>query len=139
MPSGKPRPFPPQLERLRGIAARRLGAATGITAATTYLYVLVGQWVLSWRYEPVLIVPLILMALFAVELAVRYHSRMIVREYVQWLATNAPPRSQTAIAPPYERRPPVATATCMECHAQVGERHQRDCRSLPEEWFRRRA
>jgi hypothetical protein len=84
--------------------------------------------------------PAAVVALAVIAATIGVSSRRGSVEYMRWIRRQAHERKRrlARIRAPYERQSPVATATCMECKAQIGERHRRDCPTIPEGWFTQR-
>ncbi len=101
-----------------------------------------GLWVavsaqLTELWGLLVLVPLVFLLLLLMNFGVRVGAHALVRQYRRRRLLLARASRGPRMAAPYERMPPVATATCMNdsCAAQIGERHRRSCPSLPAGWF----
>lgn len=62
-------------------------------------------------------------------------ARRVVLDFAEFMRKRR--ARSIKIQPPFERLPPVATASCMSCLVQIGERHHRTCPTVPPAWFKR--
>ncbi len=133
-----PEPLPPKLEELRATIERRGSRMVLISILCTGAYMIGSQLLAGQDYRLIILVPIVFVMMLGVSVGVSYHSRMAVRDYARWLRRQPPtPSRVTRMGVPYERRPPVASIECSDCPASSGQRHSRNCPSVPPEWFNR--
>lgn len=66
---------------------------------------------------------------------IEHEAGALLRRHVGRWASATVRYRRVRVSAPYDRLPPVATASCSVCGAIPGQRHDRACATIPAAWF----